>query len=293
MTSRNRRKADRVEVGIPVQLCANGRIVPAVVRDISRTGLRLRFPADVVTPDVAQAAQHVSEMLSPRFSLDLEYERLGPLLNKTVVPVRIGIPADAPECIEVCCEFDQFLKDEETGYLDIGSELPSVREDVAQWVDVAKDKAEPAGTVNFLPGDALKFPAPPASQIRTANRQPRQRYRALVAGKGVDAPAPFFCHTDLVTGIGVRVRIARQEAEVPEGEDLRTIAVLAYLNNRYGHALELRLVEQGGDVFAGPARFTGVELPDDQPEYMLVTLAFNRRLTPEELKSLQLVGSAA
>lgn len=291
--SRNRRKADRVEVGIPVQLCAHGRIVSAVVRDISRTGLRLRFPADVVTQDLAEAAERVSEMLSPRFSLDLEYRRLGPLLNKTVVPVRIGIPDDAPESIEVCCEFDHFLKDEETGYLDLGSELPSVRANVPQWVKVPDTQAEPTGTVNFIPGDALQLGTPSPSKAEPDNGQPRQRYRALVAGKGVDSPAPFFCHTDLVTGIGVRIRIARAEAGVPEGDDLRTIAVLAFLNKRYGHMLELRLVDQGDDIFAGPARFSGVELPEDQPDQMLLTLAFNRRLTLAELKSLQLVNSAA
>jgi len=293
VSSRNRRKADRVEVGIPVQLRAHGRTVSAVVRDISRTGLRLRFPADVVTSNVTEAAQRVCEMLSPRFSLDLEYRRLGPLLNKTVVPVRIGIPEDAPESIEVCCEFDEYLKDEETGYLGLGSELPSVRENVATWVDVQDSQAEPTGTVNFLPGDALQLDAPPARKGRPANCQPRQRYRALVAGKGVDSPAPFFCHTDLVTGIGVRICVARAEAGVPEGDDLRTIAVLAYLNKRYGHMLELRLVDQGDDVYAGPARFSGVELPEGQPDQMLLTLAFNRRLTPTELKSLQLVNTAA
>ena len=41
------------------------------------------------------------------------------------------------------------------------------------------------------------------------------------------------------------------------------------------------------------ARFTGVVLPQERPDEILVTLAFNRRLTAAELSSLQLVNSAA
>lgn len=280
VTSNNRRKADRVDVGIPAQLHTRIGPVAAEVVDLSRTGLRLRFPISAMptdsSPHAGKAADRAAEFLAPTFGLDMHFEKLGPLLNKCVTPIRVGIPSDAEDMIEVCCEFENLFADEESGYLELTSPLPPLRDSVDVWVDVVPD------------------PEPEPTQAETVIASiPRQRYRALVSSLKHDAPPSFFCHTDMVTLVGVRVRLQRDEAGVPAGQDLTLSEALSSLIARYGAELELRLVDKGGDIWRGPSRFSGIELPLDYPTEMLVTLAFDRNLSLAELRALGLLSHAA
>jgi hypothetical protein len=284
LSSSNRRKADRVDVGIPVQLRTRAGHVPAEIVDLSRTGLRVRFfIADMpgrISKDPNSIIAQAGELLSPEFDLNMHYKQLGPLVNKQVTPISVGIPTDAEDTIEVCCEFEGLLEDEESGYLELASPLPPVRDSVDVWVDVESE-----------PGPEPETQA--ALVSATIPSRPRQRYRALVSGLSPDAPLSIFCHTDLVTMIGVRVRLQREDAGLRVSDDVTVSDALAILIARYGSELDLRLVSEIGDVWDGPARFSGVELPRNSPDEVLATIAFNRRLSLSELRGLGMVGVAA
>jgi hypothetical protein len=273
---RNRRKAGRVPVGIPVKLHTRAGAYEADIVDLSRTGLRLQMPAGGRNEDVHAAAERLGEALSPSFDLDLHHKRLGPLLKKAAFAVRVGLPAEAPGVVEVCCEFSEELRDDEIGYLDLTEALPEVDESVEEWVEIEQP------------------PAPaPADPIAAQPLRPRQRYRVLIAGMKRNAPPSLFCHTDLVTAIGVRVRLERAEVGVKSSADASVSQTLVTLISRYGDELELRILDESGDVWSGPARFSGVELPRADPEVVLVTLGFERNPSLAELRKLGLLASVA
>ena len=287
MTSPNRRKADRVDVGIPIQLRTASGDHPAEIVDLSRTGLRVRMPVDSARENATQAAERMRHALSPSFSLDMDYERLGPLLNKDVEPIRVGIPKDAPDVVEICGEFFEYLEDEEVHYLQLNAPLPELRDSVDVWVDVEPEASEPEEPAPTTGVPVLRKEEPGPSAM------PRQRYRALVAGMKRDAPPSFFCHTDMVTRMGVRVRLQREDAGIEVGEHVSVSKALQTLVSLYGPELELRLVDGSGDVWSGPSRFSGVELPSHHPEEVLVTLSFGRPLSLADLRRLDLIGGAA
>ena len=279
-----------MQVGFPVMLHTLGGDFEAQIVDLSRTGLRLRLPAEGLNEEVRRAAERMAEVLAPTFHVDLHFKRLGPLLSKEAEPVRVSIPTDAQNVVEVACEFFDYLDDEEIGYLELKAELPELDESVEEWVPVAAaasaPPAESGGATQTAPVPVLRKedPAP--------GTQPRQRYRALVAGMKLDAPPSFFCHTDMVTRIGVRVRLQRSDAGLPVGSEISVSEALATLVQRYGADLELRIVDSSGDIWSGPARFSGAELPRGHPEEVLATLAFGRPLTLPELRALGLVAAA-
>jgi len=304
VSSRNRRKADRVEVGIPVQLCTKRGNVAAEVRDLSRTGLRLRLPAEALGSagwgDPARAARAVGEMLTPSFSLDLHYEELGPLLHRDAFPTRVGLPSDDPTAIEVCCEFRDVIEEHEEGFLQLEQPLPPMKDSVEEWADVEGGSEIGLGKITFHPasdansvllGEKMEATIAPPPVLR----RPRQRYRALVNGLKHNAPPSIFAHTDLITGVGVRVRLSRNEAEMDDVMTLSAASALMTLIHRFGETLELRLIDKNrvDDVYCGPGRFSGVELPPDEPDEMLVTIAFGRQPTLSEMRDLDLVDRAA
>ncbi len=288
MTNDNRRRANRVEVGLPVQVYTRSGYVAAEMRDLSRTGLRIRARTKDMgfqaTSDLRLAAEGVAACLRHEFAVDLNHERLGPLLQRGVELTRIGLPSDAPEHVELCCEFVEPLSDTDAAYLE--TELPPVREVVAAWVPDEHLPEDCAGVVTFEPQTPrpVKLPEPEAPK---AFERPRQSYRALVGGTAVGTPSTFFCHTDLITAIGVRVRMPRADY----GEDVTQAGRI--LVGRYGRALDLRIVSDAADVWTGPVTVNGIELPREQPDVMLVTLGFGRPLRMSELRDLGLVCQAA
>ena len=87
--------------------------------------------------------------------------------------------------------------------------------------------------------------------------------------------------------------MSRAEVEIDQGPANVAARTLSKLVYRYGRSVDLRLLDGNDDVWVGPARFTGVELPPQHPEEVLITLAFGRRLNLNELRRLRLVGNAA
>lgn len=291
MSTRNRRRADRVEVGIPAQIYAQRGFLDASVRDISRTGLRLRLRvADLgmkATNDMAHAARAVGRVLAPHFALDLDYKKLGPLLQRPVQLTRIALDADAPLFLELCGEFDEPLDDEIVTIL--GEVLPPVRDDVPSWTPEENAAISYDGVVTMRPRDELtekpvQLPDPAAASGPAA-APVRHRYRALVTGTSKDAPPAFFCHTDLVTAVGVRVCLPRPSDAI----DIRN--AISKLVKVHGSSVDVRILDANDDVWSGSARVTGVELPNDRLDVMLVTLAYDRPLSMAAMRRMGLVAA--
>ena len=297
MSNRNRRRADRIEVGIPAQIYARG-FIDARVCDLSRTGLRMRVRvADLgmqATSDMAEVARAVADVLAPHFALDLDYKKFGPLLQRGVMLTRVGLVPDAPLYVELCCEFDEPLDDEVATIL--MAELPPVRDDVPAWTPEENAQVSYDGVVTMRPEGSLdekpvavaeapvKLPnteAPP----KPASSPVRHRYRALVTGTSRNAPPAFFCHTDLVTAVGVRVRLPRPS----DAADVRN--AMGKLVKVHGSTVDVRILDESQDVWSGAARVTGVELPPDRLDVMLVTLAYERPLSMSTMRRLGLVAA--
>jgi len=300
----NRRRAERVEVGLPVQLHGPHGFIEAAVGDLSRTGLRLRVSPEAFSSerptDLRGAAQWVAHVLAPQFSLHLNYRQLGPLIQKDVRITRIGVPADATDSVELCCEFVGALGEEETAML--GVALPPPTERSEAWNPARDLPRTCVGSVTFQPpgedGIRAPFLLDPEQRVpnspRCVSPCPPQRYRALVAGTKLDLPAAFFCYTDMVTVFGVRVRLPREAGRSLRGRRASSTGpVLEGFLRRYGAILELRLLKGGEDVWKGPARVSGLELPEHRPEEMLLSLAFVKALSLGDLRRLDLLQRVA
>ncbi|MDA1193912.1 MAG: PilZ domain-containing protein [Planctomycetota bacterium] len=291
MKSHERRRAERVEVGIPAQIYTHRGFLDAKVCDLSRTGLRLRLRVKDLdleaTEDLRSAAEAVASILGDQFALDLDYRKLGPLLQRGVELTRIALPVDEPLFVELCCSFDEPLNDAVTDILQ--TELPPVR---TVALAVAREVEPPracSGVMTMRSADELRerpVKLPPVEPEPKPSIPPvRHRYRALVTGTSKEAPPAFFCHTDLVTAVGVRVCISRPRDASGVRETMTKLVKV------HGHEVDVRLLDAKTDVWSGPARVTGVELPPDRRDVMLVTLAFARPLGLPALRQLGLVAA--
>lgn len=296
MTTADRRKAARVDTGFPVELTTQRKFVEGEVKDLSRSGIRIRLATlalGMTDPgNAADAARAVTALLAESFSLNLHHKRLGTLLPRSVDLTRVGLPSDESGMLDLCCAFNEPLGDAESAILAIP--LPPFTESVEEWCEELPVSCR--GELRFAGPDGqettVAAPTPPgASQTETVCAQ---RYRAFVSSTRPEAPPALFCHTDLVTGFAVRVRVTQQAAlgvNAADGLSLQQ-ATQAFVD-LFGSAVDLRLVGTQGDLWSGPVRVSGVELPKGDPREMLVTLAFDRRLRLSELRGLGLDSRAA
>ena len=301
MSHRNRRRAERVEVGIPAQLYSQRGFLEAKLCDLSRTGLRMRVRvADLklqATENVHVVVEAVADTLGDEFALDLDYKKFGPLLQRGVTLTRVGLVPDQPLYVELCCEFDEPLADDVLAILH--QELPPIQEHPEPWTPEPVPEVRPSGTLTMRSQDDLQerpvavatTPAPaPSSPKKAAPTKParppvRHRYRALVAGTSRNAPPAFFCHTDLVTAVGVRVCLPRPK----DAADVRN--AMTKLVKAHGSTVDVRVLDEKADVWSGAARVTGVELPPDRADVMLVTLAYETPLSMATLRRFGLVAA--
>lgn len=291
MSSRDRRRAERIEVGIPAQIYTHLGFVQARICDLSRTGLRLRVRCHDLgfkaTTNLRLAAEAIAEALTPQFALDLDYEKLGPLLQRQVSLARIGLPSEEPLFVELCCKFDVPLGEGETAILQ--TELPEVGSTTKTWVPDEFMPKDCNGTVTLRSReDPLHrpLPLPPHDPRRPGTVPPRHRYRALVTGTAKRAPPSFFCHTDLVTAIGVRI-------SVPRPSDATTIAeAMERLVQVHGQTVDVRILDESKDLWVGRARLTSVELPPNRLDVMLVTLTYERPLSMSAMRRMGLLSVA-
>lgn len=116
-----RRRAPRVPTTIPVRLRARGRQVDGVVCDLSRIGTGIRIPLSEfdLTPGTSEdtISKTISALLGSVVSADLNHDRLGTLVRRSLRIVRIARPADCRESVDIGCMLRVPLSDDEVGAL--------------------------------------------------------------------------------------------------------------------------------------------------------------------------------
>jgi hypothetical protein len=268
MTKRNRRKTARALFGVPVQIDSDAGPIEARLVDVSLTGARIRIPASAMgyapSFDLAETALQLAARLAPRFEARLHYQVLGPLLHRGLKMMRIAVPADAPEEVELGCCFDRALSLDEVMALGVAQATLAPRTASREG---AADAAEESET-----------PLIPRIHGGVA-----RRYRAYINGTLGISPPIMPCWSDQLDRNAIRIRMPRDgyEAEDVAGATVRFIS-------HYGNEVGLKLVEGATHLWTGRTRVCGVELPGDPRADLLLTLAFSRRLRPAELRRLRL-----
>lgn len=330
MKEANRRQADRVPVQVPVELDGHAGPLEARTADLSRTGARLRL--DLATLggwqgiDLSGAAALVREILPDTIGVRLHYKVLGPLLYRTITPTRISIPPDAPDHVELGCAFDRPLSLEETTSL--GAPLPPVEGDAEepllradQPAPHVREVAPPAPPpepeakrepqpepdapredepAELAPPVEEAWPEPepepepePAADVAPAPAphfagSAKYVYRAYLKADGRDGQPTLLGHSDQLNREAVRVRMARRGYE-----GCTVVEATVRFSERYGTAGGLKIMDGHKHLWTGKVRVCSIELPPDGKGDMLVTLAFERRLNPAELRRLGLASQAA
>lgn len=302
MSADNRRQAQRVPFGVPVQIDTEAGPVEAGLIDVSRTGARIRILTSEMgyppTLDMTETALQVAAMLPPHFEARLHYRVLGPLLHRGMNMMRIAVPLEAPDLIELGCRFDRPLGADDIVALgaplpgaepaplkrDLGSILPPDPPVPALQDDEEIEEAKPEPKIlRVLPPSEPERPPLPRSSSGL-----HRRYRAYIGGTLACSPPALSCWSDYLSRQLVRVRVPRAgyEAEDVAGATVR-------FTSYFGNAVELKLVEGHVHLWTGHARVCGLELPEDRDEDMLITFAFARELRPAELKRLRLEALSA
>ncbi|MDJ0523512.1 MAG: PilZ domain-containing protein [Planctomycetota bacterium] len=322
MPGGNRRQAERVPVRIPVQLQGLDRAVEAVTADLSRSGARLRIQAaqlgPLSSPDLEAAAKLVRGALSATTEAHLHYRVLGPLIRRTLRMTRIALPTDDAAVIELGCSFDVPLSHEET--LSLGAPLPPMTGDdeapllradmpapfhrEIELSQAPQPPAEEEPTAEPEPesepeSESEPEPAPepvPVSEGSTPAAAPmatprfaasaKHVYRTYLKREGTDAHPTLLGKSDQLSRDAIRVRVLPDEYA-----GLTVMEATMRFAELHGTRGSIKLMDGHQHLYTGPVRVCSLELPPEGD--VLVTLAFERRLNPAELRRLGLSSLAA
>jgi len=269
----NRRRAVRIACDLPVRLEGVDADLHARIVDVSRTGLRLRMPGELLgvhrLSSLAQVTRRLEETLGREFVAELHYEMLGPLVRKTLEPTRIAKLDWEQADVEVGCLLGDPLSDEEIGMLGV-----------------------PAPAIGALEApDDLVVPGP-------VHRTPRL---APVRGQGAPEypdsftawlyPEPGKLGQPLRTEtISLTRGMAILGVTPPSHTALMALPVaevISKLDGDYGTGILLRIVDGDRDVWAGPAELQEVDVRSPAGDIHL-GVTFGRELRAEELGRLGL-----
>ncbi len=255
------RRAERLACELPSRLLARGEEFPALVLDVSRTGLKLRMPGRLLGVHrlscITQVAESVERLLGAGFLGWLGYEALGPLISKRLGVVRVG------------------RRDWESADIDLGCVLLDPLTDVEATMlglrpaDLGPAPGQAPRAPSRLPRGGPSLPAP-ARTVELAG--PRATRRPL-RGR------PEHLRPD-----GLTLRVAAPElAGLPQ----HSVTALAMaLGEAYGTAVRLELKESGAALWSGGARLQDVEIVEGDGGGARLGLSFERPLRPPEREAL-------
>ncbi|MDF1700732.1 MAG: PilZ domain-containing protein [Planctomycetota bacterium] len=272
MDEQNRRQAVRVACDLPIRLSdgeaeRHGRIV-----DISRTGLRVRIPGAALgvhrLSSLVQVTRNLQEALGDTFLGELHYEMLGPLVQRQLTPCRIAKRDWEQTDVEVGCQFESPLRDEEVGML--GVALPAV------GAEDAPEDVEGSGPFRRTE------PAPTRPHLRKAPKPQLTAYLYPAPGK---TSKPLVTRTHALTkGMAILEVASGQGWDLP---DLAVADLVMALDAAYGTSILLRVVDGDDDLWAGPAEIQEVDIRPGNNEIRL-GVTFSQQLRTEELGRLGL-----
>ncbi len=253
MPTDNRRQSQRIAFAGSVLLSTQRGPVAAEIRDLSRSGIRIRVRADALgfppSPHLAPSAKNIRASLGAEFELDLHEDVLGPLVRRRAIATHIGIPRDCPEALDLGCRFAKGLTDDEIEIL--GAELPAD----SSWEDLAFNER----WMRFKQG----------------------QFRAYVNARISLDPA-LACETKSVSENALRVWCRSDGNRLALGNTEDILKTAVRFSERFGDYVELRVTQGADDVWSGCAHVSGVEINPDKPRVMLLTLTFGRALAAHE-----------
>lgn len=274
MDHNNRRIAVRVDCDLPIRLRGGEAEYVGHIVDLSRSGMRMRIPGKSLgvhrLSSLVEVTRRLHSALGDTFLGELHYEMLGPLVHRTLSPCRIAKRDWEQTDVEVGCQFDRPLSDDEVGML--GVPLPAV------GTDQAPQGVDGSGPVHRTP------------EVR-ANNRPHLRAREEASYLTYVYPAPGKHSKPLVTRTCSLTRgMAMLEIEAGQGWDLPDVPVndlVMALDAAYGTDILLRVVDEDQDLWTGPAEVQEVDL-NPQTRRLKLGVAFGRELRSEELGRLGL-----
>ena len=268
------RQAVRVDCDLPVRMNGGKGDYEGTIVDMSRTGLRVRMPGATLgvhrLSSLVQVTRSLHDALGDTFSGDLHHEMLGPLVQRTLTPCRIAKRDWEHTDVEIGCEFDRGLTDEEVGML--GLPLPRVgSEDDPADLHVA-------GPVRRVDG----APEPTGPHLRGPEPVERTAYLYPSPGK---TSKPLVTRTNSLTrGMAILAVDDGQGWDLP---DLAVADLVMALDAAYGTSILLRVMEGEDDLWVGPAELQEVDVTPGSRRIRL-GVSFGRELRTEELGRLGL-----
>ncbi len=264
----NRRRAVRIACDLPVRLEGIEADLYARIVDLSRTGLRLRMPGELLgvhrLSSLAQVTRKLQETVGKEFTAELHYEMLGPLVRKILEPSRIAKLDWEQSDVEVGCQLRDPLTDEEVGML--GVPLPAIGE---------RETAE--GMVIQGPQRRTPHIGPRGVNADPIEAQPFTAWLYPEPGK---SGQPLRTETvSLTRGMAI---LGVCEASSKPLQELAVADVIHKLDEDYGTGILLRIVDGEDDVWAGPAELQEVDVHAPAGDIHL-GVSFGRELRSEEL----------
>jgi hypothetical protein len=279
MPRRERRRARRLPVHVPVEVDTKNGPVEAAMRDLSRPGVRLHLKAADLgfapTADVGYAAFCVGRALRETVSMRLHYQAIGPLVEKCARVTRIAVPIEAPEAVEIGCHFDTPLSAEQVSML--GVALPPAGD------GSPVSPGSPGHVVSVYPPQPALPPRAPAPAGPVPGAWDERSYRALISSVGPGTAPSILCQADRLNAEAVRVRMSRRGYE-----DLSVTEAAIRITQRHGSELSLKLMEGTDTRWIGPVRLYGVEVPAESEAEVLLTFAFAEPLGGDDRQRLGL-----
>lgn len=272
MSESERRRAQRLPVALPAAVETPSGPVDGDSQDVSRVGMRVRVTCRGLgfapTLNLASTAAAVRGVFASTVDCALHHRVLPKSVRRVGGIARIALPLDAPDSVELGVHFDTPLTESDATILGIA--LPPLR------------AGQPTPAVVPEPVEAESPPAAPLVGALSCS------YRAFLASSSPEAPPSLPCHGDQLSREALRVRMSRDAFSSDDAA-----AATMQFADRYGTRLTMKLMDVHKHLWTGPVRLCGVDLPPDRPGEMLLTLAFERRLRPAELRRLGLDRAVA
>jgi hypothetical protein len=262
------RQAVRIQCDLPVRIHGLDGPITAHLVDISRTGIRIRIPGPVLRvhrlSSLAQIAGRLTEGLGEAFAGELHPDLLGSLIRKRLTPTRIAKRDWERTDVEVGCTLDSPLSDVEVGML--GLALPPIGDRRAR-------SREEVHAPSTRPGRSPSRSAPAESPS----------YQAFIYPAAGKSARPLLTRTKTVSRGMAFLEIERLAGWSFDKMDVNELVVA--LDDAYGSDILLRIVDDGRDLWAGPAEIKDVDV-GEQTSAIRLGVSFGRELRAEELGRL-------
>ncbi|MDJ0521566.1 MAG: hypothetical protein QNJ90_05765 [Planctomycetota bacterium] len=285
------RRANRIEISRRALIRGVCGDFYATAEDLSLTGVRVRVPRSELRiaegADLATAAAIVQTRIGSRCVIELGLRQMSRGVARKVEIVRLVLPTGCPDSLDLGCQFEEALTDEECRALRV--ELPdeeteaTVRSSLS-WEDESRPPLDPALTVDKV--DAL-FDVETTHKPGPSERIPRRTLRVvLTAAVEGRAAAPLTCTAESLSVSTILLRIAADHAEtwLAGRRDLSEVAQVVELD--YGSWPDLEITDGARRLWRGGARVFGLEMGDAGDQDIFLRLVFSRRLREQELERI-------